>query len=57
MTIVTNHYTLDAAFDKCSFDLSQCLWNVRSRLMDYRIVFNDFGTVAKMIFSLYRDPG
>ena len=37
MTIVTDHYTLDAAFNKCSFDLSQRLWNVRSRLMDYRI--------------------
>ena len=37
VTIVTNHYPLVAVFDKCAFDLSQRLWNVRSRLMDYRI--------------------
>ena len=35
--IVTDHYPLVAVFDKCVFDLSQRLWNVRSRLMDYKI--------------------
>ena len=37
VTIVTDHHPLVAVFDKCVFNLSQRLWNVRSHLMDYRI--------------------
>ena len=37
VTIVTDHHPLVAVFDKCVFDLSQRLWNVRSQVMDYRI--------------------
>ena len=35
--IVTDHYPLVSVFNKRVFDLSQRLWNVRSRLMDYKI--------------------
>ena len=37
VTIITDHHPLVAVFDKCVFDLSQHLWNMRSHLMDYRI--------------------
>ena len=37
VTIITDHFPLVAVFEKCPYDLSQRLWNVRSRMMDYRI--------------------
>ena len=35
--VVTDHFPLVRVFNKCMGDLSQHLWNVRSRLMDYKI--------------------
>ena len=35
--VVTDHFPLVRTFSKCLSELSQRLWNVRSRLMDYRI--------------------
>ena len=35
--VVTDHFPLVRVFNKCMGDLSQRLWNVRSRLMDYKI--------------------
>ena len=37
VTIITDHFPLVAVFKNCPYDLSQRLWNVRSRMMDYRI--------------------
>ena len=37
MKIVTDHFPLVLIFEKSMFDLSQRRWNVRSRLMDYKI--------------------
>ena len=37
VTVVTDHFPLVAVFNKCVFDLSQRLWNIRSPLMDYKI--------------------
>ena len=33
ISIITDYYLLVSVFDKCVFDLSQRLWNVRSFLM------------------------
>ena len=35
--VITDHFPLVQVFSKCMFDLSHRLWNVRSRLMDYKI--------------------
>ena len=37
VTMITDHSPLVAVFEKCPYYLSQRLWNVRSRMMDYRI--------------------
>ena len=35
--VITDHFPLVWIFEKNMFDLSQRLWSVRSRLMDYKI--------------------
>lgn len=37
IAVITDHYPLVSVFDKCVFDLSQRLWNVRSLIMDQRL--------------------